>query len=121
MKPEKHSHQPCVLWEDVGKPWKQPQKGVGLSKAQLLQTDSRVRTAGPSCWENRKSHTRDEDAQIGKGNKGFQGNSSDGDSGKAAGAEGRIRANPRLKKHLEPMAWEMRVDTGISGSGSCWY
>lgn len=68
-----------------------------------------------------KSHTRDEDAQIGKDNKGFQGTSSDGDSGDAAGAEGRIRANPRLKKHLEPMAWEMRVDTGRLGSGSCWY
>lgn len=46
-------------------------------------------------------------AQIGKDNKGFQGTSSDGDSGDAAGAEGRIRANPRLKKHLEPVAWEM--------------
>ena len=44
---KKHSHQPWVLREGVGKPWKQPQKGVGLSKAQLLQTDSRVQTAGP--------------------------------------------------------------------------
>lgn len=43
MKPEKNSHQPWVLREDVGKPWKQPQKGVGLSKAGLLQTDSRER------------------------------------------------------------------------------
>ena len=47
VKAEKSSHQPWVLREDVGKPWNQPQKDVGLSKARLLQTDRRVRRAGP--------------------------------------------------------------------------
>lgn len=113
---------PRPLWSKKSKGSLSGSSHQGLNHSGMLPhpqnqaDDSASCWDGPSCWENRKAHTRDEDAQIGKDNKGFQ-----GIQGRLQVLEARIRANRGQKKHLKPTAWEMWVDTGRLVSGNSWY